>query len=365
MQNPQSKKRLTTFWIARIILLGLIILEIQSNRTPILLINTLVFLLTFAPTLAQKILSINLPLSFELLYLLSLLAAVFFEKLFAGSIVQVVLGTLFGIFGFLLMYSLYYNNRMEASYKLIAFSSFSFSVSVGALWEVFRYLLHTASGITIGYLSTEYASIGLTFTIIGATIVSILGYLHLKYGRGKGLSWLANAFVRENPELFADDKTSPEHILNLIEEREGEQLEFKSTLRKNLHTNKPDEKVEQAVMKTITAFLNTDGGVLLIGVSDDGKITGIKKDGFKNNDKFYRHYTNLVRDRINNKYLPLIKSNIIQINEKNVLKVNCRPSSEEVFLKADDEEQFYVRTGPASMQLTGRKLVEYINEKFK
>ena len=39
--------------------------------------------------------------------------------------------------------------------------------------------------------------------------------------------------------------------------------------------------IEHAVLKTITAFLNTDGGALLVGVSDDGIISGIEKDGFQ------------------------------------------------------------------------------------
>lgn len=36
--------------------------------------------------------------------------------------------------------------------------------------------------------------------------------------------------------------------------------------------------VTHAVLKAIAAFLNTEGGDLLIGVADDGSIAGIDQD---------------------------------------------------------------------------------------
>lgn len=59
-------------------------------------------------------------------------------------------------------------------------------------------------------------------------------------------------------------------VEELIHRGESERLEFKSTLRWNLHTDSKDKRIEHAVLKTIAAFLNTQGGTLLIGVEDDG-----------------------------------------------------------------------------------------------
>src|SRR5206468_507726 len=65
----------------------------------------------------------------------------------------------------------------------------------------------------------------------------------------------------------------------LIKRGESKTLEFKSTLRWNLKENRQDDKgVTHAVLKTIAAFLNTEGGDLLIGVADDGLIVGIERD---------------------------------------------------------------------------------------
>jgi predicted HTH transcriptional regulator len=65
----------------------------------------------------------------------------------------------------------------------------------------------------------------------------------------------------------------------LIKRGESKSLEFKSTLRWSLKENRRDDKgVTHAALKTIAAFLNTEGGDLLIGVADDGSIVGIERD---------------------------------------------------------------------------------------
>ncbi len=53
-------------------------------------------------------------------------------------------------------------------------------------------------------------------------------------------------------------------IENLLEQQEGTRLEFKATVNK------------EAIAKTIAAFINTQGGDLLIGVEDNKKIVGVE-----------------------------------------------------------------------------------------
>ncbi|HMA83393.1 MAG TPA: ATP-binding protein [Candidatus Thermoplasmatota archaeon] len=360
-----DKKRFYSLWFFRILLLILIALELTSNRSTFQFFYTIVFLLSFAPSIIRRTLSISLPLPFELLYILSLFTAVLGEKIFSGLLVQFILGIFFGIFGFLLMYILYYNSRIQTSPILITAFSFSFSVATGAIWTVFVFLLQTIPKIQFDTISINYAPIGLLFTIIGASVVSTAEYLYLTYGEGKIFQGLLKAFMKKNPDLFIETDITPKKIQKIIEKEESEQLEFKSSLRTNLHTKKPDKKIELAVLKTITAFLNTDGGTLLIGVADDGKIVGINQDGFSNNDKFYQHYTNLIQNHIGNEYLPIIKSKLVHMDEKKtILKVDCMKSHKPVFLNMNNDEYFFVRIGPASVKLSDKKLIEYVKRKF-
>jgi len=83
----------------------------------------------------------------------------------------------------------------------------------------------------------------------------------------------------------------------LINRGESKTLEFKATLRWNLRENPKDDKaITHSALKTIAAFLNTSGGDLLIGVSDDGKVTGIEQDQFEDDDEFMRHLAQAVRN---------------------------------------------------------------------
>lgn len=363
--TSEERRRFILFWSIRILLFVLIINELYTTPTRVAFqyFYSFSFLLSFAPSILKRTLSISLPLPFELLYLISLFSTVLGEKIFSGILVQFVLGIFFGIIGFLLMYTLYYNSRMKSSKKLITLFSFSFAVSTGSLWLGFLFVL-SQLGIWSSFIDGYAISMGLLLTILGAGMVSALEFFYLRFGEVKIFHTIINAFMRKNPNLFTEKETSPKAILYLIEHGENEQIEFKSSLRTNIHTKKPDKKIELAVLKTITAFLNTDGGTLLVGVADNGRITGIDHDGFSTNDKFYQHYTNLVQNHIGNEYLPLIKSKLIQIKEKTILKIDCHQSNKAVFLTSGNEQYFYVRIGPASVLLTGKKLIEYVHKKF-
>jgi hypothetical protein len=364
MNNPEEWKRQLIFWIFRFFIILSIIAEIQASRESIFYLNLFVFLLTFTPFLIRKVFSIYLPLGIEFLFLTALLLTTFLEKILAGILVQIILGMFFGVIGFLLMYVFYYNSRMGSKSLLIAVFSFCFSVSAGAVWEVFRYLLISLSEFSLGGVDVDYTPRGLLSTMCGAIVVSGIGYLYLKHGSGKASHRFLDIFMRKNPELFSNFETSPEYIQELIKQGENEKLEFKSTLRVNLHTKEPDKKIEHSMLKTITAFLNSNGGILLVGVSDKGAINGIEADAFQNTDQFYRHYTNLLKTRIGNEYLPFIQSFLVLIQDHHVLKIECKPCNNPVFLLTDQREEFYVRAGPASVRLEGRKLINYVNEKF-
>lgn len=104
-------------------------------------------------------------------------------------------------------------------------------------------------------------------------------------------------FLRERRELMAKisrdayqqlagslsdaDRTEPRvDVEDIVNQGETTTVEFKSTLRINLHTGEKDPRIELAVLKTIAAFLNSSGGTLLIGVNDDGEPLGVEADHF-------------------------------------------------------------------------------------
>ncbi|MCX6078804.1 MAG: BREX system Lon protease-like protein BrxL [Chloroflexi bacterium] len=160
----------------------------------------------------------------------------------------------------------------------------------------------------------------------------------------------------------ADASMSDEE--KLIATGENDKLEFKATLRWNLLADKADKAIENSALKTIVAFLNTEGGTLLVGVKDNGSVLGIETDQFANEDKFLLHFSSLVNDRIGKQYVEHIQFGLKDVADAKILRVECEPSDDPVFLKNNGEE-FYVRSGPSSVQLSMSEVLEYSRKHFR
>ncbi len=155
------------------------------------------------------------------------------------------------------------------------------------------------------------------------------------------------------------------NVEELIAHGESDNLEFKSTLRWNLKANKPTRDIELAVLKTVVAFLNTEGGILLVGIADDGSALGIEKDNFPNSDKFLLHFNNMIKAHIGLEYANLIDFYLTDYQDKQILVIQCKESKDPIFLKFEETEDFYIRVGPGSRRLSTKKAIKYINERSK
>jgi hypothetical protein len=145
---------------------------------------------------------------------------------------------------------------------------------------------------------------------------------------------------------------------------EGTQAEFKATLRVNLHTGQADPKMEHSVLKTIAAFLNSNGGTLFVGVNDQGEPVGLEGDNFPSEDKMALHLDNLVKDRLGAAVFHCVNPYFAEVQGKRVLVVDCAASSKPVFLKNGAGEEFFIRAGASSPALPHSHAHEYIQQRF-
>ncbi len=154
--------------------------------------------------------------------------------------------------------------------------------------------------------------------------------------------------------------------LEIIRNGENRFVEFKSTLRWNIHSNQADPKLEKSSLKTIVAFMNSEGGTLYVGVDDTGKILGIEEDHFPNEDKFLLHFVNLFNDKIGRAFTKYVDHQIIEVEGRKVFKVVCQRSAEPAFFKDNErQEEFYVRSGPSSVALSMSEFMNYSKDHFK
>ncbi|OIN60766.1 AlbA family DNA-binding domain-containing protein [Arsenicibacter rosenii] len=125
----------------------------------------------------------------------------------------------------------------------------------------------------------------------------------------------------------------PYNLAELINQGEGTRLEFKSTV-----SSAP------RIAKTLVAFANTSGGLLIVGVDDDGGVSGIESE--------YHEMQKIEKATDFFTEPPLsISYEVITFEGKEVLLVNV-PESEEKPVKAIDERGhkiLYVRSKDKSI----------------
>ena len=281
-----------------------------------------------------------------------------------------MIGVLLGSFGIIVAYVALGKMPGFAKEKpfLIAVESFSFGVAVAAIWNIIEYYLDTLIDSPIVTPDLPGAILRLTWIAIGSLFISIMFMLDTRFGLLKSA---ITRFLGENSEIIGIEENEMEEVEKLIEEGESYKVEYKSTIRTNLETGEKDKRMEKAVLKTLVAFLNSDGGDLLVGVADDGTKIGADIESFDNPDKMNLHITNLISSQIGDEFIPFIRFRQLNYGTRDdgtdriIIKFTCSPTSSPVFLKNGKEEIFFVRSGPSSVELTGVDLLKYVDNRRK
>jgi hypothetical protein len=274
---------------------------------------------------------------------------------------SILTGVCLMLIGMVFVYTMLHTSpERETDHKLFIYTcAFGIAMTVLLLMFVAQcvYFHYTSyAGFEI-WVVTQY----IIFAIIGALLTAFLSELGLdRIIVNSGL----NRSLEYKPNSRYSNEVARQDALDIISSGESEKLEFKSTLTTNIKTGENDKRMQKAVLKTIVAFLNTSGGILMIGVSDDGSIYGIDEYQFDNRDKMNLHFTNMIAARIGDEFYPYISFRLIDMEEgKAIMRVDCTKSKKPVFLKDGKVEEFYVRSGPSSVELTGSSLVNYITNK--
>ena len=245
----------------------------------------------------------------------------------------------------------------------IAIESFSVGVAAYAIWVIVSYSLLMLSGEGVTVSTFQLMMARSIFNAIGAGLIALIYYFGF---RGGYFDKVIMRFFEKNSEKMGFEINELDAVNSLIVTGESYELEFKSTLRMNLNTGEKDKRMEKAVLKTIVAFLNSDGGTLLVGVGDDGNIIGADVETFENQDKMNLHITNLLSSQIGDEFIPFIKFKTINFGKKDtgadkiVIRFDCTPTSSPAFFKDGKEEIYFMRSGPSSVELTGNDLLKYV-----
>ena len=174
---------------------------------------------------------------------------------------------------------------------------------------------------------------------------------------------------------FVEKANYEEQLLQKIRVGENAEIEFKETFSLDVRRSQNDSNyklkkeshIEESSLKTIAGFLNSSGGTLFVGVTDDQKIKGLEGEFnvFHQDtaDNFLLHFKNKVKDMLGESFYPFIKIDLETIQSSTVLVVKCSRANQPCFL--GKENKFYVRTPTgATDQLSGREMWDHLRVKF-
>jgi hypothetical protein len=165
-------------------------------------------------------------------------------------------------------------------------------------------------------------------------------------------------------------RIAPElNIMDLITQGESDRLEFKASMRWDFKANAANNNLQRVIAKSIAGMLNNEGGVLLIGVADDGTILGIAKDmqvvPRQNLDGFQLVLTDVVKNFLGLENMVYLRIHFEQVNNEWVCAVFVERSSKPVFFKSGNLNEFWVRVGNSTRQLDVKTAMDYMLNHWK
>ena len=166
--------------------------------------------LSLAPLLLAHRLNITLPLPFVMATTLFLMGSVlmgeafdFYELVWWWDIAlhgSSAIG--FGLIGFVFVLMMFEGDRFAAPQWAMCLMALGLAVTVGAVWEIFEFLMDQWFGLNMQKSGLPDTMKDLIVDVIGAAFASWLGYVYLRAKDKSFWTWPIDRFVSLNKRLF-------------------------------------------------------------------------------------------------------------------------------------------------------------------
>ncbi len=154
---------------------------------------------------------------------------------------------------------------------------------------------------------------------------------------------------------------------DMIESEESGVLEYKSSAFYSYEPDVPEKVVAESVIKTVAAFLNTDGGVLVIGVSDHHQVLGIRPDPERkgvDTDRYVNALSSVLLSALGGAVASKVRIDIEELEGEPICIITVQPSPEPVYAKMSSGGQaFFSPIQQHNRPLEGKDLVSHVKAK--
>ncbi len=167
--------------------------------------------------------------------------------------------------------------------------------------------------------------------------------------------------------IRGNEKLLQKSIPSLIKEGENQYVEFKSSLRYDYRQVKSLKSQEEIIVKSIAGFLNANGGLLIIGVDDDGEILGLHNDYWslkrRNKEGFQQRLVTLISNRLGRDIAINLHTTFHLLGTHEICSLFIEPANRPVYVSEGNETVFYLRSGNVTNPLTTSATVEYLKHR--
>ncbi len=201
------------FRLTRIIWLGLVLataVALVLGHWSLAFVSLATLVLALLPVFFARRFAIHLPNSFTAFIAIFVIAAIifgehfdFYDRYWWWDIALHGASSLgFGLVGFLFVFMVFEGDRYAAPPIFVAFMSFCFAVTIGALWEIFEFTMDQTFGTNMQKSGLMDTMGDLIVDVIGATVGALVGFLFLKGREVGGLARFIRDFLRENKRFY-------------------------------------------------------------------------------------------------------------------------------------------------------------------
>jgi len=166
--------------------------------------------------------------------------------------------------------------------------------------------------------------------------------------------------------LFNQNSIVQESLQQLLGHGESETLEFKVAACWNEFKKNKDDNMIRNIIETVASFLNSEkGGILLIGVEDDGTPVGLFNDykvanpAKQNRDGYELFLRDSINDKLGNDCISFYSISFGQIGDIEICYITIKPSLAPIYYQGN----LFIRSGNQTRKLTSQETVSYLSRK--